>query len=152
MTYSITFNKTQNQELWIPCARCGLETWHKVLTSIETEQGDEYYGEWNTYQIIHCNGCRTISFRRLLRSTEDLEPHPTGPDDVLSELQFLYPSRIAGRRELPSLNLLPFEVAAIYGETHTALVNNSSILASIGIRALIEAVCQGFAPPRAKAM
>ena len=42
---------------------------------------------------------------------------------------------------MASTYLLPFPLPNIYKETHAALVNQQPVLAGIGIRALVEAVC-----------
>lgn len=54
----------------------------------------------------------------------------------------LYPSRLEGRHKLDKSDLLPKEIIRIYNETHAALCNNLSVLAGIGIRALIETICK----------
>ncbi len=52
-----------------------------------------------------------------------------------------YPKRIPGLKELENSHLLPKGVRGIYKETLSALCNNMSVLAGIGMRAIIEAVC-----------
>jgi len=54
----------------------------------------------------------------------------------------LFPSRIAGRPEMQSVHELPPGVRHIYRETHRALCNEQKILPAIGIRAIVEAICQ----------
>jgi hypothetical protein len=49
---------------------------------------------------------------------------------------------MAGRRELHSFALSLSKVGKIYKETHAALCSELPILAGIGIRAIIEAVCK----------
>jgi hypothetical protein len=98
------------------------------------------------YQIIQCQGCKTISFRRERYS---------GLDDyyaerVVDELhprfwtREVFPKRVAGRRNfvVDNAQFLPVEVARIYDETFDALLNNQLVLTGIGIRALVETVCK----------
>ena len=54
----------------------------------------------------------------------------------------LYPSRIMDRTPLEDDYILPDIIRSIYKETHTALSAGLKILAGIGIRALIEAICK----------
>jgi hypothetical protein len=60
----------------------------------------------------------------------------------LIETEFLYPSRIAGQAPLRDAHLLPHRLYRIYMETHQALSSNMPILAGIGLRAIIETVCE----------
>ena len=52
-----------------------------------------------------------------------------------------YPSRIVGRAELDGVYELPHGLARVYRETHAAICNNLNILAGIGMRAIVDAVC-----------
>ena len=131
MSYK-NLNKSQNEEHWLLCGECHTETKHRVLQSVNIDGGDEVTDWWiDQYQIVQCLGCETISFRSC-RDSSDM-PIPRVE---------IYPSRVAGRHQLSNSHLLPFEVARIYNETHSALCNKMSILAGIGIRALIEAICK----------
>jgi len=53
----------------------------------------------------------------------------------------VFPPRLEGRPPLNRVNL-PDNVESIYRETHWALCSGSEILAGIGMRAIIEAVCR----------
>ena len=55
----------------------------------------------------------------------------------------LYPYRVEGRKGLDDeVRYLPSKVQRIYNETLQALNSKSPILAGIGLRALVETVCQ----------
>lgn len=86
------------------------------------------------YQIIQCQGCRTFSFRKSNMDFGGVKGFGA-PDE-------LYPSRVAGRHKLEPTFFLPSDVSRIYQETHSAMCNGQSVLAGIGIRALIETVCK----------
>jgi hypothetical protein len=58
------------------------------------------------------------------------------------EKEELYPSRVAGRHKLRQSDCLPTAVSRIYDETHAALCSRQPILAGVGVRALVEAVCK----------
>ena len=59
------------------------------------------------------------------------------------EVEKLYPPRIAGIKGLGDESVyLPQKIKQIYEETLTALSVNSPVLAAIGLRVLVEAVCK----------
>jgi len=128
-------NRTLGEEAEVPCSKCDGKTYHKVLLSIDEEGEDDegaFYFRWYSHhQIIQCQGCKTISFRRTSATSEDLE-----------EFEDLYPSRVEGRKGLKDeVHFLPSRVRRIYTETLQALNSKSPILAGIGLRALVETVC-----------
>ena len=139
----VELNRTQGEEYWLLCPSCSKETLHKVLVSAEIDERfgdeDEWFANWDTYQVVQCQGCRAASFRRTHTDSDYIAPDETVVPIAYVEL---YPKRAAGRRELPNLYLLPKQVSTIYRETLSALSNNLPILAGIGIRALVEAVCK----------
>lgn len=111
------------------------------------KSGEEHDGDfdfyWNShYQIIECQGCKTISFRKSSSNSEDYEP--VGQNEYESVVyEEIYPSRIEGRKGLDDeLIYLPSKVQRIYTETLQALNSKSPILAGIGLRALVETVCE----------
>lgn len=59
----------------IPCGSCDRETRHKVLaeTFLHWQYADGEVDVWNTYQIIQCQGCLTISFCEASSCSENLE-------------------------------------------------------------------------------
>ncbi len=130
----------------IECGECKRRTKHVILESY-TLRGEQKYGRdmsvyWTEqYQIIQCNGCETISFRKTHRNSEELEQ--TGPEEFdYATREFLFPSRVEGRPPVPDLMLLPSALQAIYEETLLALNSSQPILTGIGLRALIESVCK----------
>lgn len=143
---TLVLNKSQNEEHWLPRGQCHIETKHKVLQSVDINCHDSWkrFTYWWTdqYQIIQCLGCEAVSFRNRYESTEDFNWDDESGDMIPVCRVEIYPSRVAGRHQLSDSHLLPFEIARIYNETHSALCNKMPILAGIGIRALIEAICK----------
>lgn len=126
------------------CATCDHETNHLVVQSAEytseyRESGFSVYS-WDEYQIVECAGCETVSFRHASRNSED-SFYDEGGDEHLIPTVNLFPHRLAGRRELDHSHFLPFAVGRIYRETLSALRASMPVLAGIGMRALIEAIC-----------
>ena len=116
-------NKTKGQEIEVPCSKCSTRTSHLVLQSVD-ESGHEETPNWafqwdNTYQIIQCQGCKTISFRHVHINSEDYEQ--VGEDEWENTVyENLYPRRMEGRKGLKDTLLLPPMVRDIYGETNNA--------------------------------
>jgi hypothetical protein len=144
---SQTVNRTQGAEPWADCATCDSQTIHKIIASVEIE-GEEalIFDVIENYQIIQCQGCRTISFMRERYSGLDDYHAGRVVDDLHPRIwkREMFPKRLAGRRSLVTDNAkyLPHEVARIYSETLDALLNAQPVLTGIGIRALIETVCK----------
>jgi hypothetical protein len=138
--------KTQNSEHHLPCQKCSGKTAHKALVTVDVrgrEGDDNWWFDWSTdHQIVQCLGCKSISFRVASSNSEDY--HQVGEDDyeyVVTEK--LYPPRLEGRKGLgDDAVYLPAKVRPIYDETLTALSVQTPVLAAIGLRALVEAVCQ----------
>jgi hypothetical protein len=134
-------NATQGQEVKVPCSECSGKTCHKILLSFDKSGKDdawEYYWD-DHFQIIQCQGCKTISFRQTSANSEDFDPM----DEEYPVYENLYPSRIEGRKGInDGIFYLPSKVRRIYEETRQALNSRSPILVGIGLRALVETVCK----------
>ncbi len=141
-------NKIQGEECRAPCRNCNVETRHKVLQSVDVSiiQDDINTNWWyqadDSYQIVQCQGCDEISFRKIHTNSEDIDYDPETDEQSYHAEIAVYPSRVAGRNKLRQMDFLPWQVAKIYDETHAALCSKQPILAGIGIRALVEAICQ----------
>lgn len=141
---SVSLNGTQEQERWLACSECDGQTCHKVLVSANTSERldpDDDIQEWYQYEVVQCQGCRTISFLKKWQFSEDTHLDEFGNLE-LDDYKELYPSRVAGRHNLRDSRYLPPQIYSIYNETHSALCNKLYVLAGVGIRALIEVVCK----------
>lgn len=139
-------NRTQGEGEQVPCSKCNGKTYHEVMLSIDKEgeeRGDDFDYYWNShYQIIQCQGCKTISFRKTSSNSEDFE-QINEYEDQIRVYENIYPPRIEGRSGLEdTAYYLPSTVREIYTETLQALNNKSPILTGIGLRALVETVCK----------
>lgn len=133
------------REYRLTCSACDNATIHLVLNSAEfvREYLDGSFGVdyCDTFQIVECRGCQTVSFRHCSSNSEDvnLDPETGEPEEI--ETETLYPGRLKGRKQLAHVYRLPATVQRIYLETLGALTNSFPILVGIGIRALVEAMC-----------
>ncbi|NIK63216.1 DUF4145 domain-containing protein [Xanthomonas cannabis] len=140
-------DKTIDEEINISCIKCAGKTVHKVVCSYDL-RGDhddgDYSLQWATdHQIIQCQGCKTVSFRKASSNSEDWmqTSHDGGGEYLVDES--IYPSRLEGIKGLgEDLHYLPTKVRRIYDETLQALSSQSPVLTGIGLRALLETVCK----------
>jgi hypothetical protein len=124
------------------CLKCKTLTNHKVEGEFRdgSEKGDEFI--WGaTFSIIRCCGCDSISFRQTSWTENDIDP----ATNKVEASETLYPSRTGGKTaifdeitnpEIPTL------VLTIYQEVVRALNCGTPILAAVGLRAVIEAICK----------
>ncbi len=145
---TIKESKTTGKKVDVECPQCKTETIHTVERAIEWS---EFYDgpdiqAGGTCQIIHCNGCDTLSFRSIEWNSEDLEWDQDG-HQTPAETEKLYPER-ENRSLANELYLgkdvygIPKIIQTIYRETLSAVQHELPTLAGIGIRAVIEATCQ----------
>lgn len=137
-------NKSTGYEVQVPCIKCSGRTAHEIIVSVDQSGTEPRYSLdwWHNYQIIRCKGCKVLSYREVSGTSEDYIQ--VGEDEwEMMEAEKLYPSRIEGRKDLGDDILhLPSDLSRIYRETAAALINDSPILAGIGLRAIVETVCK----------
>ena len=133
-------SKGEDRSVNVLCQTCLRRTKHEILCEFEKKEYDEVWGfsSYDFFQIVRCRGCETVSFRTA--ETSDIDEDPQTGEPILTE--HVYPYRLAGRKKMDGSERLPLKVRKIYEETHTALAANASILGTIGIRAVVEAVCK----------
>ena len=129
----------------IICGNCKAETNHTVLSATTLDgKFEEIYDEhnvhvvyWNDeYQVIQCNGCEKIVFRKLSSNSEDID------HDGHIEYEDIFPNPESGRDTIKDSLLLPAKLEKIYSETIKSLNSNLQVLTGIGIRAIIETICK----------
>jgi hypothetical protein len=144
-------NSTQTQEtstpldfrVDAPCKDCDRVTRHLVLATAKTHWQSEggHVDGWHDYRIIQCQGCLDISFCELSEFSEDTY-HDEDGNEIPNQRKIYYPARVVGRSEMKKAWRLPKNIYAIYVETHASFCSELSIMAGLGIRAIIEAVCK----------
>lgn len=124
------------------CIECNNETNHIVLSLTKVEGYHEESGiDWTTsWQIIQCQGCESISFRKASSCSEDYYYDDYG-DMHYFERIVLYPERCS-RYAINDSDVIPNNVEHIYSETLKAMNSDQPVLSGIGIRALLEAICR----------
>ena len=134
MTREITENKTKGKELNEICSECKRETRHIVRQSFydywQSDDHPEYYVCGGTdYQIIECQGCRTISFRTEGWFSEG--------DGISVQL---FPNRSTDTLIRKDFYEVPRKLRRIYREVIESFNNDLLITCAGGLRAIIEGI------------
>lgn len=127
-----------------PCVQCNQQTNHKQLVSAKfsrTYHADDKYGNEITYInyiiIMQCQGCMSFSVKNESMNSEDIDY--SDEMDPFIEIEY-YPSRTEVKN-FEDDYFLPQAISNLYSETVTAINNNCYTIAGIGIRAIIETIC-----------
>lgn len=127
----------------VACAgKCGAETQHSILADVAIKDTYGPVDFYCHYQVIQCDGCQVISFRKSAYCSEDY--YQVGESEYeVDERVDLFPARVANSRGLgDDAAYLPEPIGRLYEETRSALINVSPVLTGIGLRALVESVCK----------
>jgi hypothetical protein len=130
--------KKQPKEIKHPCPACDQETWHDIL--FQHVESEYEYRVDEMYFVVQCRGCKTVAFRKVIVDYESA--YPTGEDEweVPKDVS-CYPSVLIGYKELRDVWGIPAPVREVYRQSVHAIRDQSNILAGIGLRATIEAIC-----------
>lgn len=121
------------------CRKCGKETNHDILHE-DIESSREDYSYDLKHQIVMCKGCDSKSFRKEFIDIEAAYPIDHEEWDVPTTIT-VYPKSIEGHREIESIGEVPDIVRKIYSEILLALKEEAKVLAGLGLRSAVEAVC-----------
>lgn len=137
-TAEVTRGERQGKTVVVVCGECGRLTEHEIITCVssrdQSPDGDIHV--WDDYLTVQCRGCKTLSFCKESGSSEDLDP-----EGQPITTRTLFPGRIVGRSPLSDLYYLPYDLRKIYEETRSALIEGLRVLTGIGVRAIVETVC-----------
>jgi hypothetical protein len=129
---------TRSNTVWTPCRSCDRDTKHNVIH--ETLDSEYEYRFDELHQIVECRGCETKSFRKVTVWLEDT--YQVGEEEYETpESVDVYPAILKGHRRVEEINRAPHIVNKIYTQSLVSLKNECNILAGIGLRATIEAIC-----------
>jgi hypothetical protein len=134
---------SQTKIVWCDCRTCSRKTRHEILSAHEDESDPIGYHEKYTWQVVRCLGCETYGFLRRYDDFESVFEDPYGELHNESSLT-VYPSVLSDHRALEEHFFLPSLIQKVYRQTVQALSDKSYVLASMGLRACIEAVCNNL--------
>lgn len=126
--------------IWSECRSCKSSTKHKVIGYKSIESNPEYYHDETKYFFLECNGCTSVSLRKEHHDYEAY--HQIGPDDYEHPISVeIFPHYIKDHSPIECLLEVPNIVERIYNESLLAIQEGAFTLASLGLRATIEAIC-----------
>lgn len=106
----------------------------------EASESEDDYRLDRDYQIVECCGCGTKSFRKVISYIE--EAYQTGEDEwEVPQDVTTFPAILKGHKSLSDIQRAPKIVREIYTQSINSIKTGSNILAGIGLRATIEAIC-----------
>lgn len=122
------------------CDECQGTTNHAILYKKSEKSSDPDYMFERIYFVIECMGCEQVSF---MQEDHDYEvSYPDENDIWTHEISVhLYPEPLKNHKPLSEQHLLPNQLRTVYSETIEALKSNCKLLAGVGFRAIIEAIC-----------
>lgn len=120
------------------CRSCAQITKHALLHEVVKEGDYDYYAEKYLWQTLECMGCETVGFRMVHVDMEDTddEGKPTA-----TKTYHRYPGALVSHKELEYLWAVPDLIRKVYKETVSAYAVGSKVIAGMGLRATIEAIC-----------
>lgn len=124
------------------CRSCEKNTNTKILAEDIESHRDEYNCDI-IHQIVQCKGCDTKSFRKVFVDIEAAYPTYNDEWEVPEDIT-IYPKTVEGHREINEISDIPEIVETIYSEILLALKEDANILAGLGLRAAVEAVCNNL--------
>jgi hypothetical protein len=132
-------NRNVGEQIKCYCNKCEKEMNHVIMKSVGyefKEVGVEYaINGSNDYQIIKCVGCDDISFRKYSFFSEFQD------QDWDGTWEELFPEITLNKRKEIKLKTLPYNLKTIYDEAIICYNQKMYILCAIGIRAILEGIC-----------
>lgn len=126
-------------EIWSSCASCGGDRKHSTLHSAQEPRDEDYQADV-LHKLVKCRGCGTISYRREFHDYEAGWHDENGEWDYPTN-NTIYPKIINGHSGIAGFYFVPRIVRTIYDETIRSIKEDARILAGLGLRATIEAIC-----------
>jgi hypothetical protein len=122
------------------CDNCQNETNHAILFSKNVPSDSEDYHCDTLYLTVQCMGCDDVSFRQEFHDYE--AAYPDDSDNWVHDITVtLFPQPLKNHRAFSEQYLLPKQILTVYSETLEALKANCNLLAGVGFRAVVEAIC-----------
>jgi len=121
------------------CHQCGKYTNHNIIAEEKIGADLDYEDPWTeVHRFARCAGCDTYTYAIESWSPEDWNPH-TGEMDSTWKT---YPHGQGERQPIEQIHEFPAKVRAVYREVIGAMNAKLPVLAGVGLRTLIEAICR----------
>ncbi len=122
------------------CENCQFETNHSILFKKVLRSQSEEYNCATIYLTVQCMGCDSISFRKEFHDFFDAFPDDYG-NWVYDTTLTLFPQTLKNHKDFNDQHLLPDKIQTVYNESLEAIKANCRLLAGVGFRAVVEAIC-----------
>lgn len=123
------------------CTSCRQETKQTILfNKNESSNPSDDYGWSKQYQVIECNGCEAIQFRDIY-TDETMYNYDEDGDVQSYNVINCYPPYLIDHKLMSNYYHIPIKIRTVYLETIEAFKSKSYLLAGVGFRAIIEAIC-----------
>lgn len=127
------------------CRRCGQKTNHLILTDHSIYSEDDNY-EWSdSFYVVQCLGCDTLSFVREEWNEGMQQPNGDGEWNYFSMLH-VYPEPpmpiSRGSKTINEFYNVPEFLSGLYSQVVNSFNSQSFILCAIGLRSIIEGICK----------
>ena len=122
-------------ELRIYCNTCRAQTWHEPVAAHSHSRLDQLFGfsQEIDSSVLICRGCEDVSFR-LVKHPFEFQAEGDEPEELV------LPDWKHKLRERKYFWRLPKHIEELYRETVSAHDANLTLLSTVGVRGLIEAV------------
>lgn len=121
------------------CSECKHRTHHVILGEGVNVSPDEDYFYRETLRVVRCCGCDNVSFDKEVEDESNVQYNQEGYEELVTE-HISYPIKENGIEPLYSWDI-PSLVKNVYNESVDSLNNGNLLLAAIGFRATVEALC-----------
>lgn len=129
--------------IYCNCKECAKSTRHEVIAEHKVDGDFNEYRDRTIWQIVRCLGCLHVSFHRIYEDHEQFWEDEFG-EVTFSTTSSTYPKTLKNHKLIDLSWILPPVISKIYRQTLLAFSDEAYILAGVGLRASIEAVCNNL--------
>jgi len=123
------------------CNRCGHTTIHRIVVEYEArwDDGDGYFGG-EDHRILRCGGCDSIKYSVASWDSQEWDEDENGETVFARTTKFFPPTQVR-KLDIDYMFNVPQRILHVLTETLDAQSSNNLILATVGLRILIETIC-----------
>jgi hypothetical protein len=123
------------------CNTCGRTSIHTVEATLSGDWGDRDYSGGEEHSLIRCGGCDTVMYKATHWDEHDVDYDEDG-EPYLAKTPKYYPAPQTRKLDTEYLFHLPMKIYDVLNEVLHSQSNNDLILATMGVRLLIETICK----------
>lgn len=122
------------------CNTCGHTTIHCVEATLEGDWGDHEYSGGEDHRLIRCGGCDTVKYSATHWDSQDIDVDDDGEYYQIKNPKF-YPAAQTKKLGPDYFLNIPLKIYDVLSEVLHSQSNNDNILATMGLRILLELLC-----------